>query len=141
MTGKELSTPNIGYLSLALCLVTTMTVDEAFEKIAPDSELNRGMQHHLENEDIYSLRENFNLTWAEIGEIFNITASNACHRATRFRDKILPDQNRVPTWYYICGECGQIVNRNHRLKHIQSGHKMGVRRKPLVSFLMKEGCL
>ena len=81
---KVLSTNEIGYLSLAVCILTTMTIDEAFEKIAPDPDVNRKAKRREEDQDIIALRRD-KVSWSKIGEIFNMTSTAVFHRAQKFK--------------------------------------------------------
>lgn len=83
---KYLASSDIGYLSLAVCIMTTATIDEAFDRIAPDPEKVKGVVPKEDSEDIVKLKKQ-GLTWPEIGEIFNISYSTAYRRAKRFNER------------------------------------------------------
>ena len=82
---KLLSDTDIGYLSLAACILSTLTIDEAFDKIAPDPDRNPKMIKRQEDEDIIALRKE-NVSWSKIGEIFNMSSSTVFKRARRYKN-------------------------------------------------------
>lgn len=80
---RMLSTPELGWMSLALAILTTLTVDQAFEKLAPDPDTDLALLRRQEDEDLVRLRST--TTWKELGEIFNISPAAAFKRAQNFK--------------------------------------------------------
>ncbi len=83
-TVRFLSDNNIGYLSLAACILSTMTIDEAFDKIAPDPDHDTKNLRQQDTEDIVALRKD-GVSWSNIGEIFNMALSAVFKRAQRYK--------------------------------------------------------
>jgi hypothetical protein len=81
---RVLSDPDIGFLSLALCIFTTLTVDQALEEIAPDPDIDNRLLRRQEDEDLIKLKPG--MSWGELGEIFNITSVAAFKRAKYYRE-------------------------------------------------------
>lgn len=129
---KKISDIRIGYYAFALCVLKQKSVDEAFDIIAPDPDIDLKLRYWKENEDIYYLHTRNMLTWEQIGEILNITPGNAAKRGRKYELSVSLNP-AIPCQYFSCGKCGQLVIRNLRKQHINSGHKVGVRKNPLVS--------
>lgn len=83
---RFLSDPYIGYLSLALCIITTMTVEQALETIAPDPDADRKIIRAQEDEDLVKLKPE--MTWKELGEIFNLKPQSAIMRFKRIQKRM-----------------------------------------------------
>ncbi|HBR29105.1 MAG TPA: hypothetical protein DD789_06660 [Firmicutes bacterium] len=67
---KELAGREIGYYSLTLCLVKNMTLDEAFQIIAPDPNTSRQDLFMAQTKEMYAMWK-IGMTLTEIGEIFH----------------------------------------------------------------------
>lgn len=80
---KMLSSPDLGWMALVLSTLTTLTIDQAFERLAPDPDADLVLLRRQENEDLVRLRPT--ATWAELGEIFNISGTAAFNRERRFK--------------------------------------------------------
>jgi hypothetical protein len=91
---RVLTSPDIGYASLALCILTTKTIDQAFETLAPDPEFNPSAERRKEIRDAFLLRYNSQLSWPEIGEIFNIKPVAAFKRVRRYAEKVMLTRGR-----------------------------------------------
>jgi hypothetical protein len=85
---KNLSSITIGWIALALCVLTKKTVDQAMDTIAPDPDADQDAIRQLENEDIISLKKNYGLSWEQIGDIFGLSDTAAFYRAKRFKEKL-----------------------------------------------------
>jgi hypothetical protein len=83
---KFLSSNELGYLSLAVCILTKSTIDEAFDKIAPDPDADRRNLRQQEDEDIISLRRD-GVSWQNIGKILNMSSTAVFRRAKRYKEK------------------------------------------------------
>lgn len=84
---KLLSDPALGYLSLTLCILTPITIDQAFEKIAPDPEADRKLIRRQEDEDMLKLHEE-KISWYAMGQIFGVSPNAAFKRVKRLREKV-----------------------------------------------------
>jgi hypothetical protein len=85
---KLLSDPTVSYLSLALCILTPMTIDQALETIAPDPDADRKMIRRQEDEDMIRLRgDEYKMSWYGIGQMFGISPMAAFKRVKYFKGK------------------------------------------------------
>jgi len=82
----QLTNIKIGWMALAVSILTTKTIDQALIEMDPGLGQDYKLIRYQEDEDIIILR-NQGLTWKEIGQIFNCSNNAAYSRAKNFRER------------------------------------------------------
>ena len=80
---RELATEEIGWLSLALCILKPCTIEQAFQVIAPDPNITYKDLYQQQTEEMYRLKTQ-GMNNKEIGEIFGIDSSTVSTRLRRY---------------------------------------------------------
>jgi hypothetical protein len=119
---KYLSDINLGYLACAVCILTSATIDQAFDKLSPDTDTDKKNLRCMEYEDAYNLRVRDNLTWPQIGWILNISAGMAYRYANKFKN--IP---KLKNMYKTCDICGEEVCIVQFQMHLDSDHLLGIK--------------
>lgn len=71
----------ICYLALAVCILTNLTPEQAFERVAPES---GGRVKHNDNDIIEMIKLKKTMTYAQIGQIFNISANTVYRKIKKY---------------------------------------------------------
>ncbi|HBR33661.1 MAG TPA: hypothetical protein DD734_03440 [Firmicutes bacterium] len=80
---KELAGREIGYYSLTLCLIKKMTIEEAFQVIAPDPNTSRQDLHLEQTREMYAMWKH-GMTLTEIGDVFHTKSWKVGQRIERY---------------------------------------------------------
>ena len=93
---RELATEEIGWLSLALCIFKSLTVEQAFQAIAPDPFKSNKELYQEQTQEMYRLKTQ-GMNNKEIGEIFGIDPSTVSTRLRRYeRQNFLSSKGGKP---------------------------------------------
>lgn len=84
---KELAGREIGYYSLTLCLIKKMTIEEAFQIIAPDPNTSRRDLHLEQTREMYAMWKS-GMALTEIGEVFNKETWNVGRLIERYEKEL-----------------------------------------------------
>lgn len=84
---RELAGREIGYYSLTLCLLKKMTVEEAFQIIAPDPDISRQDLYQEQSREMYSMWKS-GMTLTEIGEVFNRKSWEVGRRIEQYENEL-----------------------------------------------------
>ena len=83
---RELATEEIGWLSLALCIFKPLTVEDAFQVIAPDPWESRKLCQQ-QMKEMFKLKGQ-GMTYAAIADLYGVSIETVRGRLRRYREKI-----------------------------------------------------
>lgn len=85
---RKLATEEIGWLSLALCIFKPLTVEDAFQIIAPDPEAPKSRELcRQQTEEMFKLKGQ-GMTCAAIADLYGVSIDTVRGRLKRYREKI-----------------------------------------------------
>lgn len=84
---RELAEREIGYYALTLCLLKKMTVEEAFQIIAPDPDTSRQDLYREQTREMYSMWKS-GMTLTEIGEVYNRKSWEVGRRIEQYENEL-----------------------------------------------------
>lgn len=77
--------PEISWIAFAMCILTTKTIDQAFDALITDPFLDELAQRRAETEDMVKLKSEMSLS--ELGNVFNLQPNAVHKRIKRFKNQ------------------------------------------------------